>query len=214
MMTHANYRYDIMAFQTPRYYVAQVTEWDLRTNTFETWLYTADDLRTLVTRGTGPIKINLVHGTTHQWFDDIVNSKPIDKVAIVGSRDYPNKQAVIGFVNSLPPDSVVVSGRGRGVDTWAEQTAISRGLPTEIFPAEWDKYGKSAGFRRNADIVKTCTRLVAFWDGKSKGTAHSVGLARKSNKPVEIIRPSLDLDSYFDMSIPDEQAQSMLDEVA
>lgn len=121
-----------------------------------------------------------------------------EKVAIVGSRKFPNRQQVIDYVASLPQDTVIVSGGAKGVDTWAALAAKECGLDTLIFPAEWDKYGKSAGFRRNADIVNACDRLVAFWDGNSKGTAHSVGLAEKQGKPVEIVKPQAPGLEWFD----------------
>ncbi len=111
------------------------------------------------------------------------------KIAIVGSRDYPDLQAVWDYVESLPLDTVIVSGGARGVDSIAEDCAFARGMDTLIFPAEWDKYGKSAGFRRNERIVAECDRLVAFWDGTSRGTQHSIELARKAGKLVTVITP-------------------------
>jgi len=82
----------------------------------------------------------------------------------------------------------IISGGARGADTLAEMYARHRALPVKVFPAEWDKYGKSAGFRRNADIVKNSDIIVAFWDGKSKGTKHTIDLARRYFKEVKIIK--------------------------
>lgn len=109
------------------------------------------------------------------------------KIAIVGSRNYPRPEDIIQYVYNLSEDSIIISGGARGVDTWAEVAAGVKGLKTKIFPAQWDKYGKSAGFFRNELIVDECDRLVAFWDGKSKGTKHSINLVKKAGKPVEII---------------------------
>lgn len=111
------------------------------------------------------------------------------KVAIVGSRDFPNRPLVEAFVERLRPSTVVVSGRGRGVDRWAEDAAKARGLATDIYPAEWDKYGKAAGFRRNKDIVNACDHLVAFWDGESRGTMHSLDMALEQEKLFVIFLP-------------------------
>lgn len=107
-------------------------------------------------------------------------------VAIVGSRDYSNLEAVRAYVQSLPKDTVIVSGGARGVDSVAEQEARKCGLKVLIFPAEWEKYGKSAGYRRNVDIVTAADQVVAFWDGESRGTQHSINLARAQGKPLEI----------------------------
>lgn len=109
------------------------------------------------------------------------------KIAIVGSRDFPHLEQVIAYVNALPLGTRVISGGARGVDKAAEQAALKRyDLEVEIFPADWQRYGKSAGYRRNADIVAAADKVVAFWDGKSSGTKHTVSLARKAGKPVEI----------------------------
>lgn len=109
-------------------------------------------------------------------------------VAIVGSREYPRMQAVRDFVEQLSIDTIVVSGGARGVDRTAAHAARARGLIVIEFFADWQRYGQSAGFRRNEEIVKLAERVVAFWDGKSKGTAHTLRLARDAWKPVEIIR--------------------------
>lgn len=110
------------------------------------------------------------------------------KVAIVGSRDYGNLEAVRAYVRGLPKDTVIVSGGARGVDSVAEQEARRCGLEVLIFPAEWGKYGKSAGYRRNVDIVTAADQVVAFWDGVSRGTKHSIDLARAQGKLLEIKR--------------------------
>lgn len=108
------------------------------------------------------------------------------KIAIVGSRNYPDLNAVMAYVNSLPKDTIVVSGGAKGVDSVAEYTARMRGLQVEIYKPDWDKYGKSAGFRRNADIVNAADHLTAFWYNMSKGTANSIELADKRGIPTTI----------------------------
>ena len=101
------------------------------------------------------------------------------RLAIVGSRVFRNLELVRRFVRSLKPTTVVVSGGAGGVDTAAEGAARLRGLSTEVFPAHWSKLGRSAGPIRNRQIVNAVEGLVAFWDGKSRGTAHVIKLARK-----------------------------------
>ena len=111
------------------------------------------------------------------------------RIAIVGSRNYPALDDVRRYVNSLPADTVIVSGGARGVDITAEEAARKRGLATFIYPADWTKYGKQAGFRRNRQIVEDCDQVVAFWDGKSHGTAHSLRLAVAMGKPF-VVNPA------------------------
>lgn len=112
-----------------------------------------------------------------------------EKVAIVGSRDFADLDLVRAFVAALPPDAIVVSGGGGDVDKTAERCARARGLAVEIYPAYWQAHGKSAGPIRNQKIARACDRLVAFWDGTSKGTANVVLRARNFGKPVEIVKP-------------------------
>lgn len=109
------------------------------------------------------------------------------RVAIVGSRDYPDLAEVRRYVGTLPPDTVVVTGGARGVDRVAADEAESRGLAVVIHCAKWDDEGRSAGYRRNIRIVEDCDRVVAFWDGGSRGTQHTIDIARRKGRPVEVI---------------------------
>jgi hypothetical protein len=113
------------------------------------------------------------------------------KVAIIGSRDFPQLKLVAECVDTLPAGTVVVSGGARGVDRQAEQRARTRGLEVLVIRANWALHGRKAGFLRNPEIVAAADRVVAFWDGTSRGTAHSIAVARQAGKPVELFRPSL-----------------------
>lgn len=111
-------------------------------------------------------------------------------VAIVGSRTYPELWRVVEYIRSLPADTVIVSGGARGVDSVAESAARKFGLSLRVFLADWNQFGKSAGYRRNVDIVNMADKVVAFWDGKSKGTQHSMNLAKTMHKELEVILPT------------------------
>lgn len=108
------------------------------------------------------------------------------KVAVVGSRKYPNLPQVRRFVLSLPKDTVLISGGAIGVDREAEIAAHLSGFKVQIFYPDWKKHGKSAGLLRNQDIVDAADRVVFFWDGSSRGTFHTISLAKKSGKPWEV----------------------------
>ena len=119
------------------------------------------------------------------------------KVAIVGSRDYPFLDDVADYVSRLNTNTVIVSGGARGVDSIAVDTAKSRKMKTLIFfvdktglppygsPNSKREFRKRA-FERDQLIVDACDRLVAFQHKQSKGTQHSIDLARKAGKPVAI----------------------------
>jgi hypothetical protein len=111
------------------------------------------------------------------------------KVAIVGSRDYPQLWRVEKYVAELPKDTVVVSGAARGVDQVAAMSARRRGLEVIEFPADWDGEGRGAGRKRNWDVMRAAERVAVFWDGKSPGTAHAMEVAHGLGRPVVLFLP-------------------------
>ena len=111
-----------------------------------------------------------------------------ERVAIVGSRTYPRLGNVRSYVSSLAGDTTVISGGARGVDQAAEEEAKRLGLKLEVYPADWT-IGRGAGYARNQTIALACDRMVAFWDGMSRGTEHVVGCAFKLKKPVIVFGP-------------------------
>lgn len=74
--------------------------------------------------------------------------------------------------------SVVISGTCRGPDRFGEEWAKANGVPIERFPADWDQYGKQAGYIRNVDMACHAEALIAVWDGESNGTRHMINAAR------------------------------------
>lgn len=112
------------------------------------------------------------------------------KVIIAGSRGITNIQSVIdALVNAdiqVHEVSEIVSGGANGVDTLGEELAEMHCIDIIKFPAEWDKYGKSAGYKRNYIMGKYADNLVAVWDGKSKGTKHMIDIMDKFDKPYHI----------------------------
>lgn len=119
------------------------------------------------------------------------------KIAIVGSRTFCDRGLVISIVRStFVSGDILISGGAKGVDTWGEETlpilnaelAVlgCRPIEKQIFLPDWDKHGKSAGFIRNKLIIDSADLVVAFWDGKSKGTKSSIDLAINAGKPVDI----------------------------
>ncbi len=111
------------------------------------------------------------------------------KIAFVGSRDFKDLEfAKLKMLQIMSENAsaIMVSGGARGIDKLAEYCANSRGLKTEIYPAQWEQYGKKAGFIRNEFIIGASDLVFAFWDGSRKGTKHSIHLAIKMKKPLDI----------------------------
>lgn len=117
------------------------------------------------------------------------NARKPPHIAIVGSRDYPRLDLVRLFVARLPGCCVVVSGGARGAEATAEEAAREAGLETLVFAADWVGLGDSAGPIRNAEVVAHADRVVAFWDGASRGTTNTVLQATGRKLPIEIYGP-------------------------
>ena len=76
----------------------------------------------------------------------------------------------------------IVSGAARGADILGERYGIEHNIPIKRFPADWGKYGKGAGFIRNEQMGNYADYLIAFWDGKSRGTFHMIEYMKKMRK--------------------------------
>lgn len=107
------------------------------------------------------------------------------RLAIVGSReftdfDYMEKWVIHTITNDIGITvEQIVSGGARGADRLAENFAWKHHIPLQIFPANWNKYGKKAGYLRNIEIVDNSDFVIAFWNGESKGTKMTIDLAKK-----------------------------------
>lgn len=116
------------------------------------------------------------------------------KVAIIGSRDFTDYKYMLDCILKTVVVSeidCIVSGGARGADTLAEFFAMSCNIPTMIFKADWNKFGKAAGFIRNTQIVENSDIVLAFPIGESKGTYDSIAKAKKLNKQVFIFRKEI-----------------------
>jgi hypothetical protein len=106
-------------------------------------------------------------------------------VAIIGSRTFNNYELVKSTMNSFDiPPSKIVSGGAIGADSLGAKYANEYNIPLLVYKPDWKKYGKSAGFLRNTDIIENSDIVVAFWDGMSNGTRDSINKATKLGKKV------------------------------
>jgi len=107
------------------------------------------------------------------------------KVIIAGGRDYHFILEDIQFLNNLHNElkfTAIISGGARGADTEGEIWAKENNIPIERYPAQWNHFGRSAGFIRNKLMAKEGDMLIAF--PGSKGTAHMVRIMQEANKNV------------------------------
>lgn len=123
----------------------------------------------------------------YEGFINKLNRIEAKKLAVVGSRGFGHEKEVtdqIKLVVDSTKIDTIVSGGAKGIDTYAEQWADKNGLNKIIHLAEWDKYGNSAGYRRNIDIINDADAVMVFWKDNSPGTKISIDLAKKEDKPT------------------------------
>lgn len=128
-------------------------------------------------------------------------------IAVVGSREFKDiefaKHKIYGLFETgdciYARDTVLISGGAKGIDSISEGIVddLNKRLATDapylhifykiiIFKAGWDKYGKRAEAIRNQLIVDEADKILAFWDGVSKGTKITIDMAIKAGKPLDI----------------------------
>lgn len=105
------------------------------------------------------------------------------KVAVIGSRGL----SVSDLGRYLPENTTeIVSGGARGVDTSAREYALSHGIKLTEFLPEYTRFGRSAPLKRNITIIEYADIVLAFWDGKSRGTKFVIDNCRRLGVEVRI----------------------------
>ena len=104
------------------------------------------------------------------------------KVAIIGSRSV----FVEDFGEYLPSEcKEIVSGGAKGIDTCAAEYAVARGLRLTEFLPQYEMYKRGAPIVRNKQIVEYADFVIAFWNGKSRGTKWVIDYCEKVSKPCK-----------------------------
>lgn len=113
------------------------------------------------------------------------------KIIIAGSRDmkpsFAIEKQIDKIISSLGSKIVIISGTARGSDHYGEEYAYKRKYEIEKYPANWEEYGKSAGYIRNNEMALIADMAIVIWDGKSKGSKHMIEAMKKLDKRVEVI---------------------------
>lgn len=114
------------------------------------------------------------------------------KIVVAGSRDYDNYEEAKKYIEYCISEIrkkytlIFVSGGCKGADMLGERYAKENGFEIERHIANWDKYGRAAGPKRNEEMAKTADFVICFWDGKSRGTKTMIMYAKKHKRPVRI----------------------------
>ena len=104
-------------------------------------------------------------------------------VIVCGGRDfdeYELLETVLDEILRLEQDITIIHGGARGADRLAGQYSKDRGYATVVFPADWDKHKKGAGYIRNQRMLDEGKpdMVIAFPGGK--GTKDMVKRSVKS----------------------------------
>lgn len=116
------------------------------------------------------------------------------KVIVAGGREFSNynllQQKCDHYLSNKVKEGyniVIVSGTARGADSLGERYAKERGYKISRHPADWNTYGRRAGYLRNAEMANVADALIAFWDGKSPGTKSMIKLAEDKGLMVRVV---------------------------
>ena len=115
----------------------------------------------------------LLHDKCHEIFDEL------------------SKEGLLsGNMKKDIPNMEIVSGTARGADQLGEKFGKEYGIKIKRMAAEWDRYGRSAGYKRNEQMALYAKEddgvLIAYWNG-SKGTKHMIDLANKHGLKVFVV---------------------------
>lgn len=111
------------------------------------------------------------------------------RTIIAGTRTYNDYSRLLDIIKDLKWNiTTVLSGGSLGVDEMRERWARSNDIPIEYYAAQWGKYGKSAGPRRNLQMAQNADSLITLWDGSSRGTQNMIQTAQDLDLQVHIVR--------------------------
>lgn len=129
------------------------------------------------------------------------------RICIAGSRSFHDPKLFdlflrifLSWIEKKQLPYAFISGAApRGADSMIIDWAKENNKPCFTRRADWKKYGKGAGFRRNAEMRKELTHLLVFWDGESKGTLEMIektALQEDVHISVIIVEPDANWAEY------------------
>ena len=117
------------------------------------------------------------------------------RIIIAGGRSFSDYKLLKDKLDYYLRDKVrqgyeiiIISGTANGADKLGERYAMERGYKIERYPADWNKYKKAAGYRRNVQMSEVANACVVFWDGISLGSKHMIDIATNKGLPLRVVR--------------------------
>ena len=118
------------------------------------------------------------------------------RVLVTGSRTWTDAEAIYWAFRTWweeagqPDQPLLISGAcPKGADSLAEYVWERNGWTVERHPADWNRHGRSAGFKRNEEMVLSKPDVcIAFIKANSSGATHTVNLAKRHGVPTIVYR--------------------------
>lgn len=117
-------------------------------------------------------------------------------IIVAGSRDFNDysllEKCLLEYIQD-PQNTTIISGTAKGADRLGEEFALNHNIRLIRCPADWKRFGKAAGYKRNEEMAilskanEETGVLFAFWDGESRGTEHMISLAGRHGLEIHII---------------------------
>lgn len=106
------------------------------------------------------------------------------RLAIVGSRSITQ----FDLAPYIPQDvTEIVSGGARGIDRVAKRYAEAHNIPLKEFFPDYDSHGRAAPILRDREIIEYADKILAIWDGESKGTHFMIRESHRQNKLLQVV---------------------------
>ena len=130
-----------------------------------------------------------------KFVDELFGETKMDtRIIVAGSRTFNDYKMLSSALSGYrkPSEAItIISGGAIGADQLGERFARENGILIKRFPAQWNLYGKRAGYLRNIEMMNFALQgeksiLIAFWDGSSKGTKHMIDNAKKHGMIVDV----------------------------
>ncbi len=109
------------------------------------------------------------------------------KLAVIGSKEFIDYEKLKSTLDKIEDISQIISGGAPGTDTLAKKYALENNIDFLEFPPDFSRYEKDAKHIRDKLIVENCDNIIAFYDGKCKGTKYTLNYGKKLKKSTIII---------------------------
>ncbi len=106
---------------------------------------------------------------------------------VTGSRGWKNEAAIRDRLAALPADACVMQGGAAGADNIAYRFCLDKGLKYQTYRPAITRPSPQRYHERNDRMLDQADLVLAFWDGRSRGTGSVIEKAQRRGIPVEVI---------------------------